>query len=36
MKTYADAKRRANPTELKAGDNFLVKSTGTKDKLISY
>ena len=36
MKTYADAKRRAKPTELKAGDDVLVKHTGTKDKLTSY
>ena len=36
MKTYADMKRRAKPTELKAGDNVLVKHTGTKDKLTSY
>ena len=26
-------KRRAKPTELKAGDDVLVKHTGTKDKL---
>ena len=36
MKTYADAKRRAKPTELKAGENVLVKRTGRKDKLTSY
>ena len=36
MKTYADAKRRAKPTELKARDDVLVKHTGTKDKLTSY
>ena len=36
MKTYADAKRRAKPTELKAGDDVLVKHTGMKDKLTSY
>ena len=37
MKTYyVDAKRRAKLTELKAGDDVLVKSTGTKDKLTSY
>ena len=36
MKTYADIKRRAKPTELKAGDDVLVKHTGTKDKLTSY
>ena len=36
MKTYADAKRRAKPTELKAGDDVLVRHTGTKDKLTSY
>ena len=29
MKTYVDAKRRAKPTELKAGDNVSVKHTGT-------
>ena len=36
MKTYADAKQRAKPTELKAGENVLVKRTGRKDKLTSY
>ena len=36
MKSYVDAKRRAKPTELKAGDNVLVKHTGTKNKLTSY
>ena len=36
MKTYTDAKRRAKPTELKPGDDVLVKHTGTKDKLTSY
>ena len=36
MRTYADMKRRAKPTELKAGDDVLVKHTGTKDKLTSY
>ena len=37
MKTYyVDAKRRAKLTELKAGDDVLVKSTVTKDKLTSY
>ena len=36
MKTYADVKRRAKPTELKAGDDVLVKHTGTKDKSTSY
>ena len=29
MKIYADAKRRAKPTKLKAGDDVLVKHTGT-------
>ena len=29
MKSYVDAKRRAKPTELKAGDNVSVKHTGT-------
>ena len=36
MKTYADMKRRAKPTELKVGDDVLVKHTGTKGKLASY
>ena len=36
MKTYADMKRRAKPTELKAGDDVLVKHTCTKGKLTSY
>ena len=36
MKTYADLKRSAKPTELKAGDDVLVKHTGTKGKLTSY
>ena len=36
MKTYADMKWRAKPTELKAGDDVLVKHTGTKNKLKSY
>ena len=36
IKTYADMKRRAKPTELKAEDNVLVKHAGTKDKLKSY
>ena len=36
MKTYADATRRAKPTEWKAGDGVLVKHTGTKYKLTSY
>ena len=36
MKTYADTKGRAKTTELKAGDDVLVKYTGTKDKLTSY
>ena len=29
-------KQRAKPTELKAGDDVLVKHTGTKGKLTSY
>ena len=29
MKIYADAKRRAKPTKLKAGYDVLVKHTGT-------
>ena len=29
-------KRRATPTELEAGNDVLVKHTGTKDKLTSY
>ena len=29
MKIYADAKRRAKPTKSKAGDDVLVKHTGT-------
>ena len=36
MKTYTDVKRRAKPTELKAGAVVLVKHAGTKDKLTSY
>ena len=36
MKTYTDAKRRAKPTELKAGADVLFKHAGTKDKLASY
>ena len=36
IKTFADAKRRAKPTELKAGDDVSVRYTGTKDKLTSY
>ena len=36
MKTYADMKRRAKSTGLKAGDDVLVKHAGTKDKLTSY
>ena len=36
MKTYADMKRRAKQTELKTGDDVLVKHTSTKDKLTSY
>ena len=36
MKTYADMKQKPKPTELKAGDNILVKHAGTKDKLTSY
>ena len=32
MKTYTHAKRRAKPTELKAGDDVLVKHAGTKKK----
>ena len=36
MKTYANMKLRAKPTELKAGDDVLVNHTGTKDKLTSY
>ena len=32
MKSYADAKPRAKATELKAGDDVLVKHKGTKDK----
>ena len=36
MKTYTHAKRRAKPTELKAGDDVLVKHAGTKKKLTSY
>ena len=35
MKTYANMKLRAKPTELKAGDDVLVNHTGTKDKLTS-
>ena len=35
-KTYADGKQRAKPTELKAGDNVLVKHTGMKGKLTNY
>ena len=35
MKNYADVKRRAKPTKLKAGDDVLVKHTGTKNKLTS-
>ena len=33
MKTYPDAKRKAKLTEIKAGDNVLVKHTGTKDNI---
>ena len=29
-------KQRATPTELEAGNDVLVKHTGTKDKLTSY
>ena len=36
MKTYVDAKRRAKPSTLKAGDGVLVKHTVTKGKLTSY
>lgn len=36
MKTYADAKWRTKPTESKAGDDVLIKYTGTRDKLTSY
>ena len=36
MKTYPDIKRRAKTTELKTGDDVLVKHTGTKDKLTNY
>ena len=36
MKTYVNSKRRAKPTELKPGDDVLVKLTGRKGKLISY
>ena len=36
MKTYADMKQKPKPTELKAGDNILVKHAGTKNKLTSY
>ena len=36
MKTYADAKRRAKTTELRAGEDVLGKDTGTKGKLTSY
>ena len=36
MKTYTHAKRRAKPTELKAGDDVLVKHAGMKKKLTSY
>ena len=36
MKSYVDAKRRAKPTELNAGNDVLVKHTGAKDKLTSY
>ena len=36
MKTYADVKRRAKLTELKAGEDVLPKHTGTKDKFTSY
>ena len=35
MKTYADVKPRAKPTELKAGDDILVKHTGKKNKFTS-
>ena len=34
--TYADGKWRAKPTELKAGNNVLVKRAGMKDKLTNY
>ena len=30
MKTHTDTKRRAKPTELKAGDDVLIKHTGRK------
>ena len=36
IKTYADGKRRSKSTELKTGDDALVKHTGTNDKLTSY
>ena len=36
MKTYADMKRGAKPTDLKVGDDVLFKHTGTKGKLTSY
>ena len=36
LKTYANAKRRAKPTELKAGDDVFIKHTIKKDKLASY
>ena len=36
MSQDADVKRRAKPTELKAGDDVLVKHTRTKDKSTSY
>ena len=36
MKTCANMKLRAKPTELKAGDDVLINRTGTKDKLKSY
>ena len=32
-KTYADVKRKAKPTELKGGNDVLVKHSGTEDKL---
>ena len=36
MRTYANAKRGAKQTELKAGEDILIKYTGTKDKFTSY
>ena len=36
MRTYANAKRGAKLTELKAGEDILIKHTGTKDKFTSY